>query len=212
MSRRIDPATGRTEQLPRRGRLTRLDPSSAPIEHTRWDWFPLAVSPGKEMLARLLLEARGLATFCPMEVRWRNANRYDQARRSKRRIAYPWHPGVIFVGMRAPYPWATVMGSPVVRHVISIERDRPRRMKLYDVGRLIRLKDSGRFVRPEHQRWMPTGREFEAGDTVHVTAGPLEGRTLKVEQIDGRMAEVFAEFFGSHRGFWIPLEHLERDE
>lgn len=26
------------------------------------------------------------------------------ARRSKRQKAFPWHPGVIFIGMRRPYP------------------------------------------------------------------------------------------------------------
>lgn len=37
-------------------------------QHMQWDWFPIAVMPGKEQLTRLLLEARGLL-FCPMEVR-----------------------------------------------------------------------------------------------------------------------------------------------
>lgn len=212
LSRRIDPATGQPiGRLPKRGRVTRLEPSSAPIEHMAWDWFPLAVAPGKEQLARLLLEQRGLVSFCPLEVRWRNTNRYDKARRAKRQIAYPWHPGVIFIGMREPYPWGTVMSPRPVRHVISMERAQPRAMKATEVGRLIRLKDHGRFMRPDHQRWMETGAEFEAGDAVRVVAGPLEGRQLRVEQISGQMATVFAEFFGAHRGFEIPLEQLARD-
>jgi transcription antitermination factor NusG len=197
-------------RLPRRGHVTRLEPSSAPINHWAWDWFPLAVVAGRERLARLLLEARGLATFCPLEVRWRNTNRYDEARRAKRQIAYPWHPGVIFVGLRWPYPWATVMAPAPVRHVISIERHRPRRMKTAEVGRLIRIMDSHRFVRPDHERWMVTGHEFDVGDAVRVTAGPFEGRELRVQQISGRTALVFGEFFGAERGFEIRLQDLVR--
>jgi hypothetical protein len=105
-----------------------------------------------------------------MEVRWRNANRYDKARRSKRQISYPWHPGVVFIGMRQPYPWAVVMSPASVRYVISNTPARPRKTCVDEIGRLIRLKDGGRFVRPDHRRWRATGGEFDPGDTVLVTA------------------------------------------
>ena len=211
LSQRIDASTGQPiGRLPKRGRVTRLEPSSAPIRHMAWDWFPLAVMPGKERLARLLLEPRGLVSFCPMEVRWRNANKYDRARRSKRQIAYPWHPGVIFIGLRRPYPWASVMALEPVRYVISAEPDRPREIRTDEIGRLLRLKDSGRFIRPEHQRWMVTGAEFDPGDAVRVVAGPLEGRKLRVEAISGQTATKFGEFFGATRGFEIRLTDVER--
>lgn len=214
-ARRIDPRTGEpVDSLLRRGRKVPREPSAAPVEHLHYDWFPLRVSPGKERLVRLLLEDRGFVTFCPMEVKWRNANRADRARRKKRQIAYPWHPGLVFVGMQQPHPWHQVVSIPPVRSVISIRPDRPVRMNPDDLWRLMKRFGEGRFVAPESHRWMRTGQEFGPGDMVRVVSGPLEGHIgpVEVQEITGNMARVFATFFGAERGFDIDVQHLARDE
>jgi transcription antitermination factor NusG len=190
-------------------RITLLQPSAEPIEHVRWHWFPLAVVPGKERLARLLLEASGLVTFCPVEVQLRNVNWHDRARRTKRRIVRPWIPGVIFVGLRPPYPWIAVMAPPVVHHVIGPEPGRPRAMKTADIGRLIRLRDSERFVRPDEQQG-GGGVDFRPGDSVRVLRGPVEGDVYRVEQIRDGVARLFGLWFGVDRGFEAPIEVLEK--
>ena len=213
MSRRVDPATGRTmENLPRRGRAHRREPSSVSVEHLRYDWFPLRVVPGKERLARILLEDRGLVTFCPVETRWRNANRADRARRNKRRMTYPLHPGLVFVGLTQPYRWADVFAAPVVRSVISLAPDRPRRIRHDAVWRLMVRFGQGRFVRPDEQRWMATGAEFGVGDTVRVTSGVMEGRRFEVAAITGSTARLFGHWFGAELGFEVPTEILAQDE
>lgn len=212
-SRRIDSATGKPiAKLLRRGRVHQREPSSVNVEHLRYDWFPLRVVSGKERLARILLEDRGLATFCPVETRWRHANRADQARRSKRPITYPLHPGLLFVGLTPPHRWADVFAAPVVRSVISLAPDRPRRIRHDAVWRLMVRFGQGRFVRPKEQRWMATGAEFEVGDTVRVISGVMEGRTFEVSAISGSTARLFGHWFGAELGFEVPTEILAKDE
>lgn len=212
MAWRIDPQTGETRRVPSRGSVERRQPSAAKIEHMRWDWFPLAVWSGKETLARLMLEDAGLVTFCPVEVRWRNTNKYDKARRAKRQIGYPVIPGLVFVGIRKPYPWHVVMAPHVVSYVVSDNPVAPKRIANDGIGRLIAAKDAGRFVRPDEQRHMPTGKEFGEGDQVHMWRGAFQGKRLRVEKIEGAMLGAFAWFFGEVRLIWLPLSDAELDE
>ena len=193
--------------------IGRREPSSAPIEHECFDWFPLAVWSGREKLARIMLEDAGLTTFHLVRVEWRNANKYDRARRAKRRTGYPLVPGLVFVGLRRGqrYPWHLVVAPHVVSHVISDRPDRPRRLSHDAIGRLLEARDSGRFVRPDHQRYMPTGGEFGEGDQVRMWRGAFEGKRLKVEKIDDRMLAAFVTFFGERRLIWLPLEDAEID-
>lgn len=197
-----------------RGHLRRgqpREPSRQRIDHLRYDWFPVRVQPGREKLARILMEDRGFVTFCPMEIKWRHCNRQAKARNDKRQIAYPWHPGLVFVGMLAPYRWHLVVSLPMVRGVIGVRPDSPRRLRPDAVWRLMDRFGEGRFVPPDEQRWMPSGAEFAVGDRVRVVRGAMEGQMFTVEMIRGRMAVLFGRWFGADMGFEAPLSMLARD-
>lgn len=212
-ARLIDPSTDRPiARLRAGGTNEKRQPSTAKVEHLRYDWFPLRVTPGRERLARLLLEDRGIVTFVPTEAKWRNRTKQDRARRQKQLIEYPWHPGLLFVGITRPYPWHDVFCWDVVRSIISPTPTSPCRLKHEEVWRLMQRFGRGRFVRPEHQRWMRSGEEFAVNDPVVVIDGALEGRRFIVSGITGELASVFGEFFGTARCFDIPVEHLAKDE
>ena len=221
-SRRIDPETREVERArvpdvtrprPLPPRVARREPSKSPVEHLAFDWFPLRVTPGKERLARLLLEDRGLVTFCPMEVKFRHRNHVQKARgQAKPPVAYPWHPGLVCVGLCWPYRWHLVVSVAPFQSIVSSNPDRPRRMRHDAIWRLMARFGEGRFVRPDHQRWMQTGSEFDAGDVVRVTTGPLEGQAFRVDAISGSTARLFGRWFGtSDYGFDVPVEILAKD-
>ena len=65
--------------------------------------------------------------------------------------------------------------------------------------------------RPKHEKWMPTGKEFNEGDTARVWDGPLEGHEVKVIEINalnGR-AKILAAMFGSEMELDIAIASLE---
>lgn len=212
--RRLDPATGVViDRLPNRGRPVRREPSRAPIEHLRYDWFPLHTKPRSERLAQIILESYGLATFCPVDPRPRHQNGYQRARKEARRIVeYPWHPRLMFVGMERPYAWHVVTGCEAVSAIISTTQGEIRRMDQMQIYQLMRTYGRGRFIPPEHQRFMRTGAEFEVGDAVIATEGPLtmHSGTIVVREINGEMAKVFTDFFGTTMGFSVPVAILAK--
>lgn len=207
----IGAPTPAASRLPRHGRIRPREPSRVRVEHLRYDWFPLRVTPGKERLARILLEDRGVTTFCPVETKWRHRNRFDRARRRKTRITYPLHPGLVFVGLTCPHRWGAVFAVSLVRCVIAPDPSSPRRIRPDELWRMMARFGEGRFTRPDEQRWMPTGGEFAVGDEVRVTEGIMEGRTFRVTAIRGKTAELFGHWFGADLGFETPTAILERE-
>ena len=66
-------------------------------------------------------------------------------------------------------------------------------------------------MRPDEQRFMRTGAEFQVGDRVRVVEGVLEGHAFSVEQIAWNMAGVFGTWFGAEMGFDVPTQTLEKE-
>lgn len=207
---RINPKTGEvTTVRPSTHRARPRTPSSATVRCGDWDWFPLSVFSGKEALAQILLEDSGFATFCPRKSRWRNRNRYDRARQTKRLIHYPWLPGLVFVGMCPPYEWHKLALRPVL-HIVSTTQAEPRAMDQQAIWSLMETFEAGRFIAPDYHRHMATGEEFDPGDEVAFRDGPMADQRVIVKEINGRVAHVFGQMFGSERGFQADVASLKR--
>lgn len=68
----------------------------------------------------------------------------------------------------------------------------------------------GGHLSPECHRYMQTGCEFAAGDTVRVVAGPLDGQELRVIEANGPSVRALLNILGGETEVEIGSDILER--
>jgi transcription antitermination factor NusG len=168
-------------------------------------WFALVVPPQKEFLAQEMLHDRGLATFVPAERKWRRRNKYAKV---KELIAYALAPRYVFVGFKPGESlWFELFNLHYVSGIVGLH-GKPKEIPRDAMISLIERYSNG-LNAPDVQRYMRTRREFTVGQTVEVTAGPFEGRKVKVQEISRARARVIVELFSYPQEVEVPVDILE---
>ena len=68
----------------------------------------------------------------------------------------------------------------------------------------------GEFVAPSYQKHMETGCEFDPGDQIMMTDGPLIGQEFTVRAINGSKAEVLCRLLGKEAVHSVGVENMRR--
>lgn len=171
---------------------------------TKFHWFALRVPPQKEFVAREILRRKGVATFLPVERVWRRRNKYTKIKELRQ---FPLMPRYVFTGFPKRVPiWFDVFALPVITGVVGINGE-PKVLDELGMERIMKLYENA-IDAPKEQKWMPTHREFSAGDPVQIMGGPFDGMTVPVVEIVGAHAKVLIALFNGETPVNIPLEQL----
>ncbi|MEM7213012.1 MAG: transcription termination/antitermination NusG family protein [Pseudomonadota bacterium] len=211
----IDPITGRLKKEISRpaSAVVPRKPQGLPIMHTHFDWFPIRVFSGKEEITQIMMEDRGLTTFVPRETVDLPQTPKDRVERKVRRGVRVWLPGLMFVGMDpGHYLWHVLREVPNFLSILTDVGWRIKPMSHTSMSDLIETYSPESFVPADEQPETSERPDFDVGDMVCVVGGPLDGESIKVEEIDGDIARVFGTFFGATRGFEIGVENLRKIE
>jgi transcription antitermination factor NusG len=139
-----------------------------------------------------IMHRRGLEPFIPSENLWIRANKFRK--HEKRRVRRAILPGMVFLKVRHPVPWAALCAIPMVTGIFGIYGS-PYPFHPTGIARLAAI--SATLYQPERARPMPTRRTYEVGDDVLDLLGRFEGVPLKVVDISGERAKVLGKLFGS---------------
>lgn len=172
------------------------------------DWYIARVEPGREQVAEMLLNRRGIQTYLPLKTVYRKRNRYDRPGEKRERLI-ALMTGYCFVSVPEDIDWFLVNTTERVEGILGNERG------------YYRLKDwvvpdlKARFghVVPgiKAERWMRSYKEFKAGDLVTVVVGPFRNPLVpvRVESISGSAATILMHLFGALTRVRVPLDSLE---
>ena len=176
------------------------------LDSRAYSWYAVCVPPQKEFVFQRLLDRDGFATFVPTRKEWRFANRIARVKKRKSEKVYPVMPRYVFVGMNTGTPgWDAVFRFNIIHPTVIGFDGEPYQIPNDPLYRLMREHNRGRFNAPDSHRYMQTHREFKAGDMVLTDDGLFEGR---VQELQGNMARVFIEMFGSSREVMVDIDKL----
>lgn len=167
-------------------------------------WFILRTLPQREIMSAKILRHMGLIAEVPREPRMRRQTKWDKERKS---ILYPSMPGYIFYATEcAPreIPWHTVFKLHLIRSVVSINGV----PALIDQSAVEHLLQSVWAVEPPaYAKFLRTGKEFDVGDMVFITNGPLRDFELRVQDIQEGEAHFIIPLLGKQQLVRISIDH-----
>ena len=179
---------------------------------TNYRWFVVRVFTGREKQVSEALREHGFWPFYPFRRSWRWRNKFDKARRKKYERETVQTPGYVFIGWPARFvPWHIIGWTPHVLSIVGTDGV-PHHLTEQAVRNtlvpLMAKQSQGKWDAPDYAKFMESHAEFSVGDNVEVSSGPFLGQKLKVEDIVGRRALVFADLLGQRAKVKIPLEDL----
>lgn len=165
-------------------------------------WYAVDTAPAKEAATVEILRRRGIHGYVPM----RSKRVRTRARPPKwERRDYPIIPSLVFCGLHDHLDaagWHTINGIRTVRRFVMIGGQ----MEIpgWQIARMVRRNaDDERDV-----LCLLPGVTVREGDTARVTAGPLEGFTAEVREVDGFRATIIAKLLGSEREVHVDARDL----
>ncbi len=175
------------------------------------DWYAFVTAPQKEYTCAHILRRRGIATFIPTETRWRSTNRYTKSRNLKEEMAFPVVPRHLFAGFPAGTmpPWYWLGDFPLILGVIG-HKGRPHKANRAQFCKFAPVYANGSLRAPPEQRHMRTREEFGVGDNVEILDGPFRDHQVRVIEINGNMATVVLQLFGTDRQVPMALETMSK--
>lgn len=152
-----------------------------------------------------LLRRAGFEVFLPVKKVLRRKNRFSP---EKVLVSQPLLVDWMFVGWPVgECRWHDLMELDVVTGVMGTG-GRPVEIPPARVMRLMRQWGGGQLS-PECHRYLKTGCEFAAGDTVRVVAGPLDGQEVRVVDVSGPSVRALLNILGSEVEVKIRSDLLE---
>jgi len=140
----------------------------------------------------LLMQRAGFETFLPVRLEYRRVNWVSP---EKHLVAFPLFADWMFVGWpKAQCRWADLMALDIVTGVMGTG-GAPVEIKEDKMNDLMRTRGDGRRA-PTRHRYMRPNAEYEVGDKVRATAGPLEGSVLEVVEIGRRSTRAVLDMIG----------------
>lgn len=169
-------------------------------------WYIARVEPGKEETAELLLNARGVETYLPMQTVWRRPTKFHRNKMERRTALMV---GYCFIGVRDHSLWPAIRACSLVHGLLGDERGFYRLNQEVVPG--LRERFGEVIHAPRVQQWMTTYREFNAGDLVSIVNGPFRqsGVVFNVEKIRGNAAIILMHLFGALTEVKVPVAYLE---
>ena len=147
------------------------------------NWFALRVAPLKEEVACTILRRQNYVAEIPTEARLRRKTRYCKMRQE---IRYPILRGFIFVGFTTDHiEWFRILRLHLINNVVSVN-GRPAKLNTEAVEKFLNFQSA---TNPQYYKALRTGAEFAIGDTVWINQGVLEGREMRVHDIDPKSRE-----------------------
>lgn len=186
-------------KLPGAGRILDL------VQSGELRWYALLIVPQKEAAAQEMLARKGITSYCPMDFKWRKANKFavDQDL-----FSYPLMPGWVFVGMpHYDQPWHDVVSLQLVRSVVC-HFARPVEIPQAAMASMVAKFRNG-VVRADEAEDMRAKKTIKPGDTVKMMEGPMRSFTAKVVEIDGSVARVMFSLFGVSKPVEVSTEALQ---
>ncbi len=152
-----------------------------------------------------LLRRAGFEVFLPVKKVLRRKNRFSP---DKVFVSQPLLVDWMFVGWPVGESrWHDLMELDVVTGVMGTG-GRPVEIPPARVMRLMRQWGGGQLS-PECHRYLKTGCEFAAGDTVRVVAGPLDGQEVRVVDAAGPSVRALLNILGGEIEVEIRSDLLE---
>ena len=152
-----------------------------------------------------LLRRAGFEVFLPVKKVLRRKNRFSL---DKVFVSQPLLVDWMFVGWPVGESrWHDLMELDVVTGVMGTG-GRPVEIPPARVMRLMRQWGGG-HLSPECHRYLKTGCEFAAGDTVRVVAGPLDGQEVRVVDASGPSVRALLNILGGEIEVEIRSDLLE---
>jgi transcription termination/antitermination protein NusG len=140
----------------------------------------------------LLLRRAGFDVFLPVRQEWRHVSRFNA---EKQLVAFPLFADWVFVGWsKSECRWADLMALNVVSGVMGTG-GAPVQIKTDVMDDLVRKRGDGRRA-PSRMRHMASNAEYDVGQKVRATAGPLEGSVMQVVEIGGRSTKAVMDLIG----------------
>ncbi|WPY96352.1 transcriptional activator RfaH (plasmid) [Limimaricola variabilis] len=161
-------------------------------------WYVAQLKPNGLQLATRNLERQGFPVFCPLH----KVTRVVRGRTTQRPA--PLFPGYFFVSLApARGDWRAVNNTRGVSRLVALDDSGPKRVpEALIEGLRARCSEDGMLLPP---------KEFEIGDSVELTAGPLAGFVSQVEALapDQRIW-VLLELLGRPTRVMVNPEDLRR--
>jgi len=166
------------------------------------DWYCLRTPPQRETMAAKILRYDGLVAEIPTEPRYRRKTRHCKQRIE---IRYPVASGYVLLGAPSdePPPWRRVFRLHLIRSVVSINGV-PAKLDLPGVARLLKHEWS---AKPEYEKWLRTGKEFNVGDQVAIMSGPFRDFELCVQDIRDGDAIFLVSLLGREQELRVPVDY-----
>ncbi len=152
-----------------------------------------------------LLRRAGFEVFLPVKKVLRRKSRFSH---EKVLVSHPLLVDWLFVSWPVgENRWPDLMGLDVVTGVMGTG-GRPVKIPPASVMRLMRQWGGGQMS-PECHRYLKTGCEFAAGDTVRVAGGPLDGQEVRVVDTAGPSVRALLNILGGEIEVEIRSDLLE---
>jgi len=170
-------------------------------------WFALRVKPGKERLAKIIFSRarRSMVFEVATEFRPRRKTRHQKQRQD---IEYMIANGYLFVAFWYPppsdYNWSWIKNFHFAGKWVSLE-GQPVELDREVTEALLAYKGE---AYPAYWKFLHTGKEFEKGETVTITAGVFKDHSLVVEDIKEGEVEFFIQLLGKQQLISVPLHHV----
>ena len=175
------------------------------VESGELRWYALLIVPQKEAAAQEMLARKGITSYCPMDFKWRKANKFavDQTL-----FSFPLMPGWLFIGMpHEAQPWHDVVSLAMVRAVVAHD-GWPVQIPQSAMLRMVTRFRNG-VVRADEVEDLRPKRRLQAGDTVKMLEGPMRSFTAKVVEMNGGVARVMFSLFGMSKPVDVSSEAVE---
>ena len=152
-----------------------------------------------------IIRRAGFEVFLPVKKVLRRKNRFGP---EKHLILQPLLVDWLFVGWPVgEWRWHDLMNLDVVYGVMGTG-GRPVYIPRAKITQLMRRWGGG-HLSPQCYRYMKTGCDFTAGDTVRVVAGPLDGQEVRVVDVAGSSVRALLDILGGEVEVEIRSDLLE---
>jgi len=170
-------------------------PSSVSVDDTVW--HIAYTNPRSEISAAIRLAAAGYRAFAPhYYITKPRDHKAPHIRHRVRRQAFTRY---VFFGVINPDQGLYAAANCVGVHSMLMNGDAPAIVSSRFMARLMARCEPDGWMRSADDNPYLT-EEFEAGQRVKITFGPMEGLIVQIARLDGRdVAEVELEMFGSRR-------------
>jgi transcription termination/antitermination protein NusG len=153
-----------------------------------------------------ILRRAGFEVFLPVKQQWKRKNRYAP---DEELVSYPLMVDWLFVGWPASEcRWAKLMSLNVVIGVLG-SGGKPIRVGSDRISKLMSAWGGG--VRAKRKRSVRIAQSFSVGDVPTIVAGPFEGFSGKVLEVEAVSAKLMINIFGRSTPVSVPVGKLELD-